>query len=1368
MKRSFIFRIIKYLILVLTIVQAAFAQSKSYNISINFQPGYPIIKNYLPKEYKAHNQNWAIVKDQRGIMYFGNSAGVLEFDGQSWNLIKVTNGIVRSMCADDKGTIFVGAADDLGYLVRDSKNATLRYKSLMQYIPTKENFGHVWHTFFIDKSIFFITKNFIFQFTFSNNKYTNPVVKFWKTKSRYRIAHKVREELYVLDSAEGLLRFGGNSFNKLSGSEIFLDNTIYSMLPYDDTNNTILIATKKGELFIYNGLEFIPFKTEASEFLQENNIYLPGVKLPDNSFVFNTSKNGVVFIDKTGKIIRKINMTTGIPDDGVIYTLYSNDKLWLALQNGISVIDIPSPVAFLNQTSGLKGSVSDVKIFNNKLFAASTAGIFFIDLQKPQLTQPRFVEIPNIAQEGWQFLKHKNKILTALTDGVYQVDGLSLTKLSSKWTGCYSIYSSSFFPSRIYVALETGFAVLDEINGKWIDRGKITGVNTAIRNIAEDKYGNLWLGSSYAGVYKVSNLTNDLFTPPIINHISDKHIMPDDEVKIFETKYGLLFATKREVLVFDQTNQSFEPENIIGFNKHFDKAEILFILQDSAGTFWVSAVKNSSELLIATTSAADRYEWKNLSFLKSVIDFSNSNAVFTIYKDELTGIVWFCGADGIVSYNSHNLYNPNEQRSGFKALIRKVILKGDSLLFAGDNITKSLISSNDNIALSPNFGSLRFEFSAMTYEGNLSQYQYWLEGFEEYWSAWTSESRKDYTNLSPGKYIFRVRAKNNNNEVSQESRFSFMVLTPWFQSWYMFLVYIILTGFVIYLITRIRVKYLTQRNIKLEYIINERTKVISEQADKLKQLDEIKSRFFTNISHEFRTPLTLTLGQIESVMSTLQDINLKKKLQMGYQNAKKLLRLINQLLEISKIESGKHKLKVSQKDIVLFVRQIFFTFESIADQKGISLEFKSEMDEIPLYFDAEKMDKVFTNLISNAIKFTNEGGKIFVEVSEKKELSLEERDTVEIVVKDSGIGIPKDRLPYIFDRFYQADRIDRSDIEGTGIGLTLAKEFVELHSGKIEVDSELGKGTSIKVILFSGKDHFNSDEISETIAKIDPEFEMDPSLLSNKLEEEITDDIEDEINVKESVLVVDDNADIRQFIREQLEDSFQIYEANDGINGIKLAAELIPNLIITDLRMPGIDGFEVIKKLKQDTITSHIPIIILTAKSDQKDKITGLETGADDYLVKPFSTQELIVRVKNLITTRKRLRERYSKTASFNPSDVTESSIDQLFLEKVIKSINDNISNTTYSVDQLAKDVAFSVSQLNRKLKALIDQPAGLYIRTIRLEKAAEMLKNKVATVKEIAFAVGFTEQSNFAKSFKKYFGISPSEYNIEQDQPHK
>jgi hypothetical protein len=362
------------------------AQNNLITASDNISPGFPIIKNYLPKEYKAHNQNWAIVKDKRGIMYFGNSSGVLEFDGQSWNLIKVTNGIVRSMCIDNNQTVFVGSADDLGYLVRDKNNATLYYKTLTQYLPVKESIGHVWYTFYIDKSVFFITKNFIFQFTFSNSDYTDPDIKYWKTKSRYKIAHKVNNKLFVLDTDDDLLCFNGQDFSKIHGSEIFRNNTIYSMLPYDDASKKILIATKKSDFFLYDGSDFLPFKTESSKFLLENNIYLPGVKLPDNSFVYNTSKNGIVFINSAGSIIRKINMETGIPDDGVIFTFYSDNKLWLALQNGISEIDLPSPITYFNQTAGLKGSISDVKIFGNRLYAASTAGIYALNLNNEALS----------------------------------------------------------------------------------------------------------------------------------------------------------------------------------------------------------------------------------------------------------------------------------------------------------------------------------------------------------------------------------------------------------------------------------------------------------------------------------------------------------------------------------------------------------------------------------------------------------------------------------------------------------------------------------------------------------------------------------------------------------------------------------------------------------------------------------------------------------------------------------------------------------------------------------------------------------------------------------------------------------------------
>jgi len=493
-------------------------------------------------------------------------------------------------------------------------------------------------------------------------------------------------------------------------------------------------------------------------------------------------------------------------------------------------------------------------------------------------------------------------------------------------------------------------------------------------------------------------------------------------------------------------------------------------------------------------------------------------------------------------------------------------------------------------------------------------------------------------------------------------------------------------------------------------------------------------------------------------MSSITELNLKKKLEMGYQNAKKLLRLINQLLEISKIESGKHKLSVSNRDIVSFVRHILYNFESVADHKGISLDFISERELIMLYFDQEKLDKVFTNLIANSVKFTPDGGKIVVRIKLSKELSLEERDTVEIYIQDTGIGIPEDRLPFIFDRFYQADRSDRSEIEGTGIGLTLAKELLEIHSGKIAVESQLGKGTTIIVTLLSGKTHFKENEITEKL--IEEEFEEDFELFSTEKNEfDFSAEEKKEIPEKETVLVIDDNADIRQFIREQLEDSYIISEANDGMSGFNKAMESIPNLIITDVRMPGIDGFELSKKLKESTLTSHIPIIILTAKADQRDKLTGLETGADDYLIKPFSPPELILRVKNLISIRKKLREKYSKSSNFIPNEVSESSIDQKFLTKVIEEINNNLSDEKFNAELLAKNCAISVSHLNRKLNALIAQAAGHFIRSMRMEKAAQMLINKEATIKEVSYSVGYSDQSNFARTFKKHFGKSPGEY---------
>ncbi len=1320
------------------------------------QIGLPVIRNYLPKDYKAHNQNWAIAEDYRGKLYFGNSSGVLEFDGNRWNLIPVTNSVVRSLAIDDYGTVFVGSADDFGYLeLKD--NGSLQYKSLIKHLNINEAIGHVWYTFNYKGSIIFITNRFIFSFSFNNNSYSDPDIKTWVAEQRYGVAHKVNNDIFVLETAKGLLRFDGVTFHFVQGSEIFREHSVFSILPYDHSGRELLLATRSKGLFIYDGTEFRPFKTDADVFLKSSNLYLPGIRLPDGTFVLNTIDAGVVIIDRAGSIVRKINMETGIPDNGVLYTLHTKGKLWLALQNGISSIDVPSAVSSLNQSSGLRGSVSDVKIINNKIYAASTSGIFKLDLNDPGSANPVFEKINDINNEAWWIINFNNSVIAAITNGVWELGEKKHIKLNSKWRGSYFIYQSIRFPNRLYVGLENGLAVLDRINNSWIDRGKIEGINTAIRNIAEDNDGNLWLGTTYNGVYKLSDLTNDLSFQPSIKHYLEGYFKPGEEVKLFKIKSSLLFTTKTKVLVFDELKHSFEEEKYVGFNSHLKGAETLFILEDKSGVLWVSAIKPNSELTIASASLTNgKYEWKELSFLKSVIDFSNSNAVFTIFMDETTGIVWFCGADGIVSYNTRFQQDDNYQDAEFKSIISRVIIHGDSLLFLGDDLKKSLLKDPPDFKLDHNFSSLRFEFSSLTYDGELSQYQYKLDGLDNDWSFWTSENKKDYTNLPPGEYVFRLRAKDIFNRISKESSFSFTVISPWYFSWYAYAAYLFILGFMIYSIIKVRLNYLTQRNIKLESIITDRTKTISQQAEKLQELDEIRSRFFTNISHEFRTPLTLTLGQIESVMNSVNESELKKKLVMGYQNAKKLLRLINQLLEISKIESGKQQLILNKKNIVSFVRHILYNFESIADQKGISLEFNFSDENISLYFDSEKLDKVFTNLIGNSIKFTPEGGNILVRITKAKERSLEENEIVEITVSDTGIGIPKEKLAYIFDRFYQADRTDRSESEGTGIGLTLVKELVELHSGKIEVESEEGTGTSFKVIFPTGIDHLRDDEDSEII--IDKDYESEEmTFIIDKPEIEIDDYIKI-IPEKESVLVIDDNSDIRQFIREQLEDTYSILEAKDGVDGLNLALEVIPNLIITDVRMPGLDGFQLSRKLKEETLTSHIPVIILTAKADQKDKLTGLETGADDYLIKPFSPQELILRVRNLISVRKKLRERFSKTANFIPSNVTESSLDQRFLTKVLEEIKNNISDESFTAEILAKNVAISVSQLNRKLNALIGQPAGQLIRTVRMEKAAKMLTNKEASIKEVAYSVGYSDQSNFARSFKKHFGKTPGE----------
>ncbi len=539
------------------------------------------------------------------------------------------------------------------------------------------------------------------------------------------------------------------------------------------------------------------------------------------------------------------------------------------------------------------------------------------------------------------------------------------------------------------------------------------------------------------------------------------------------------------------------------------------------------------------------------------------------------------------------------------------------------------------------------------------------------------------------------------------------------------------------------------RNYEKNRIITDNELMFNkEQASKLKALDLAKNNFFTNISHEFRTPLTLILAPIEDLIGKNPNNNVYKVIQ---RNANRLLDLINQLLDISKLENGQMNVEYEKTDLVRYFRTLTSSFLSMAESKGITFEFSQDNKNAIGMIDKDKVEKIISNLLSNAFKFTEKGKKVRVEV-----LYQSENQSVIVIIKDEGIGISNEKILRIFDRFYQVDDTRNRKYEGTGIGLALVKELVNVLDGTIRVESQENIGTSFFVNL-----PINDLIIStENISTGHKEFSLKNSKQTDKIEPKINEFILQKNDIENIILVVDDNEDIREYIKSIFENSYQIIEASNGKKGLVKAVDITPTLIISDLMMPEMDGFEFCKTLKLDEKTSHIPIVMLTAKANTESKIEGLELGADDYLLKPFNATEIQVRVKNLIEKQEKLRQYYAqKTIDLKPTEISVSSKEEVFMKKVISIIERNLSDNQFSVEQFSLEMNMSQSQLVRKLKALTNLTANEFLRDFRLQRAAELFEKKSGTVSEIAFQVGFEHLSYFSKVFQEKFKKLPSEY---------
>lgn len=618
-----------------------------------------------------------------------------------------------------------------------------------------------------------------------------------------------------------------------------------------------------------------------------------------------------------------------------------------------------------------------------------------------------------------------------------------------------------------------------------------------------------------------------------------------------------------------------------------------------------------------------------------------------------------------------------------------------------------------------------------------------MVGIDENWVESGTNRFANYAQLPPGHYTLQVAASSDGalwTAIPIELQIT--IRPPWYQTWWAYLFYLALILSLAYWLYTAQI-----RRVKL----NEQLASKNREASRLLELDQIKTRFFANISHEFRTPLTLLIGPIEELK---KESPKSPMLHMMERNAKRLLALINQLLDLGKLEARKMEVSLRKDDLVNFIQVIGSSFAPLAQQRQIAYQILQDRPAFITYFDTDKLEKIVTNLLSNAFKFTATGKSIELKVQYDEQFQQ-----VTISVKDTGAGIAADKIGQVFERFYQTDSNTNRNHEGTGIGLALVKEMVQLLKGEVRVESELGIGSTFYIIL-PLINNAAADDIAEshTIEKSALDFAGLPDGLAeegaglpvHEKAQETPADI---------LLIVEDNEDLRAYISSVLEKDYQILEAKNGREGFEKALETIPDIVISDLMMPVMDGFEFCKKLKSAEKTSHIPVVMLTAKGSMESRIEGLELGADDYLTKPFNADEIKARVGNLIKTREKLRQLYSqRIVELKPTEIKVSSMDEAFMEKAKAIVEKHLSESAFDMGRFADEMNMTAVQLRRKLKALTNYTSNEFVRKYRLERAAQLLAQKSATVSEIAFDVGFENLSYFSKMFQEEFGKLPSE----------
>ncbi|WP_316785904.1 two-component regulator propeller domain-containing protein [Pedobacter frigiditerrae] len=1361
-----------------SVLSLFFAMILMYNVALG--QNTPNFIKLTTKNGLSSNTVNAILQDRNGLTWFGTNDGLNKFDGTNFTVYtnkskdgtSIPSNNITALLEDRLGRLWIGTSSG-GLCIYDSKKnqftsftgdgipgRTGQFNVLTLY---EDNSGNIWVG------------------TFGGYRIINS--KTLKVKN------------------VGINTFMGNGSSVLSFS---LGN---SNKMWVGTNVGLLAVDLKSgitEKFIHN-----PSDPNSLS----NNSISTIIKDESGRIYFGTNRGLNMLINENGQFKAFLQPSSNKLSDNVIYdaSLAKQGKIWMGTEEGVSIFDTKTQT-FSNirpnrrEPFGLSHkSVRSICMAKNGIIWLGTfqGGVNKLDpnlalfnLKHSSPFDPKGLRSPIVTS----FVEHNKGKLFIGTDGggVHSFDrntglfehinvkskidksgnplailALELDNRGFLWIGTYQdgLFSYNVLTKSFKQFLAGPLASDLSQNDIFF--------------VKEDSRGMIWIGTNGNGV-NVYNPKTNLFTrygtyliPPMLLPSNGymRAISEDVNGDIWLASNGTGIA------VYQYKTGKFKLYNKA--NSGLSNDVVLSLLHDSKGNLWAGTDGGGLDLFDSRTGKFTNFNESN--GLPSPI-------VYKILEDK-AGVIWFSTDRGISSLNPKtkkikNFGRPNGLQDSPFVLGSGLTTSEGELYFGGQEgfnyfyptdlpgtktapsvlltelkVANIVVLPSEKSPIKEQIGfakkihltygqNFSISYTALNYTApEQNNYSYRLVGLENKWNYVEREKTAYYTNLDPGNYTFQVRASNNDGSWSDQiTSISVYVQPPLWRTVYAYVFYVIAIGAILFAIRRRGIQRIKRQLALEQEQINIQQKILQQQreAERAHALDIQKIKFLTNLSHEFRTPISLILAPVDKLLSTKQDQYVSSQVKMIKRNARRLLNLVNQLLDFRKMEEQELKLNLSQGDLILFVKEAAEAFQDLSERKKISLQVSSDAPSLQTYFDQDKMERIIFNLLSNAFKFTPEGGTVSLRMSLQTTPS-HSKPIFDIAVSDTGIGIAPESKVKVFDRFFMGNNVSSILNQGSGIGLSIVKEFIELHGGEITLESELGKGSTFLVSLpveIIEREEIIEEENGEHLVNELADFQSEVDRTSAVADGKIA-----------TVLLVEDNEEFRFHLRDSLQPYYQIIEASNGKEGWQKTLSGHPQLVVSDISMPEMNGIELSQKIKADKRTSHIPVILLTAISGEEDQIIGLKSGANDYLTKPFNFDILQAKIENLLLFNRSVKNAYSKQVKVESKEIEIESSEVKLLSKIVKYIDEKLNNPELSVEELSKHVGMSRGSLYHKLLEITGLTPIEYIRSVKLERAVELLEKSDYNVAQIAYMTGFGTPSYFSRLFKAQFNMLPSEY---------